>query len=228
MKKSHSLVRTVLLGAAFALSGNASAAVLLGFHTFLNASNASEPHDVAATFFTGTVTKNTDSRSGGGSNDNLYGNSSLATPTATADGFLRMVGGNFTLTANYSAAATSSMSLTALYFDATTTTGAGNLTVAYRINGGTSMSLTPAAIVMVNTTASDSIAQPYEDYGLAFAGATLNPGDSIEFTFNVSGVSGSARLDNIALVGDVIPEPATVMLLSGFGAVSLLRRNRRA
>lgn len=204
------------------MTAAAQAAVLFGFYDF-DSTQAAEGHDVAATGFTATMTKNTDARTQGGSDDEFYGNSSLTLPAVTGgDGFIRMIGGSFTITTAYTGV--SAYSLESLYFDATTTTMTGNLTVSYTINGGASVSLTPTALAMVNTTASDTVTQPYGDFGLAFSGASLNPGDTLTFTFNVT--NGSARLDNFALTGSIVPEPATALLLPAIGLLSLRRQRR--
>lgn len=211
----------LILLAALALASPASAAVLVGFYDFDAGTLASETQDAAASGFTATVTKNTESRTAGGSDDAFYGNSALA--SATGDGFLRVLAGSFTLTTTYSAGATSPYLLTSLFFDATQTTGTGDLSISYSLNGGPSVLLTPSPISLGSSTASDTETRPYGDYGADFSGVTLNPGNSLVLTFTVT--NGSARMDNIALTGDVVPEPSSAFL-AALGLVPFLRRRR--
>jgi len=215
MKKTSAFLPLALL-----LVSPASAAVLIGFHDFESSSD-DETEDVAASGFSATVDKNTDSRTGGGSDDAFYGGSALA--SATGDGLLRVVLGSYTITTLYSASATSSYQLASLFFDATTTTGSGDLSVSYSINAGASIPLTASPITLTGSTASDTVSQPYGDYGVDFAGAILNPGDSLVLTVTIT--DGTARMDNIALTGDLVPEPS-VALLAALGAIPFFRRRR--
>ena len=215
MKKTSAFLPLALL-----LVSPASAAVLIGFHDFESSSD-DETEDVAASGFSATVDKNTDSRTGGGSDDAFYGDSALG--SATGDGLLRVVLGSYTITTLYSASATSSYQLASLFFDATTTTGSGDLSVSYSINAGASIPLTASPITLTGSTASDTVSQPYGDYGVDFAGAILNPGDSLVLTVTIT--DGTARMDNIALTGDLVPEPS-VALLAALGAIPFFRRRR--
>ena len=211
---------SVFLPLALLLVSPASAAVLIGFHDF-ETSLGDETEDVAASGFSALVDKNTDSRTGGGSDDAFYGDSALA--SATGDGLLRVVLGTYTITTSYSASATSSYQLASLFFDATTTTGSGDLSVSYSINAGASILLTASPIALPDSTASDTVSQLYGDYGVDFAGAILNPGDSLVLTFTIT--DGTARMDNIALTGDVVPEPSAAFL-AALGLAPFFRRRR--
>lgn len=219
------MIKPVLFLSLLSFSVPASAAVLIGFYDF-DAGTADETHDVNAAGFSATIIKGTaDSRTAGGSDDALYGDSStLTVPNVTnGDGYLRLTN-KLTMTVTYGGAST--VQLSNLYFDATYTTNTTGLTVGYKINGGTLVSLTPVPFAADATetgisTGSDTQTRPYVDFSRSLSGITLNTGDTIAFEFS----SSSMRLDNIALEGTVVPEP-TSALLSLLGSACLLRRRR--
>lgn len=219
------MTKPLILLSLLSLCAPASGAVLIAFHDF-DAGTADETHDAAAAGFSATVAKGAaDSRDAGGSDDSLYGDSTtLTAPTVTnGDGYLRVTT-KMTMTVTYTGL--SPVQLSTLYFDATYTTNTTGLTVGYKINGGSLVSLNPApfaadATATGITTGSDTQTRPYVDFSRSLSGVTLNTGDTIAFEFS----SSSMRLDNIALEGTVVPEP-TSALLSLLGASFLLRRRR--
>jgi len=218
------MIKPLLFLSLLSFSVPASAAVLIGFYDF-DASTADENHDVAAAGFSATVAKGAaDSRDAGGSDDSLYGDSTtLTAPTVTnGDGYLRVTN-KMTMTVTYTGL--SPVQLSSLYFDATYTTNTNGLTVGYKINGGTLISLTPApfaadATATGITTGSDTQTRPYVDFSRSLSGVTLNTGDTIAFEFS----SSSMRMDNIALEGTVIPEPSVIFSLIPAAGLVLLRR----
>jgi len=165
---------------------------LVGFHKFDDATVTPEPADVTEPGFTATITKSTDSRAVGGSDDAYYGDSKIKSPNAS-DGFLRMTG-NFTMTVNHGG--TSPEVLDALLLDAVTLSAGSQLNVSYSVNGGAPVLLTPTPLAL-GTSIDSTAVQPYGDFSLPISGVTLNPQDTIVFTFSLA--VGSARVDNIAL-----------------------------
>lgn len=166
--------------------------LLAGFHQF-DGTAGTESADTVHPGFSGTVTKSTESRPGGGSDDTFYGNSRVKVPPG-ADGFLRMTG-NFTITVTHSG--DTPRLLDALYFDSTSLNAGSLLNVSCSLNGGPSVSLNATPIALPTSTASDTETRPYGDFGLPLPDITMSPGDTIVFT--VSLAAGSCRLDNIAL-----------------------------
>jgi hypothetical protein len=220
------MIKPLVFLSLLSLCAPASGAILIAFHDF-DAGTADETHDTAAAGFSATVAKGeADSRNAGGSDDSLYGNSlTLTAPTVTnGDGYLRLTN-KMTMTVTYTGI--SPVQLSALYFDATYTTATTGLTVGYKINGGSLVSLNPAPFAADSnasgiTTGSDTQTRPYDDFSRALSGVTLNTGDTIAFEFS----SNSMRLDNIALEGSVIPEPSVVLSSLPAAALVLLRRRR--
>jgi len=219
------MTKPLILLSLLSLCAPASGAVLIAFHDF-DAGTADETHDTAAAGFSATVAKGAaDSRDAGGSDDSLYGDSTtLTAPTVTnGDGYLRVTN-KMTMTVTYTGL--SPVQLSTLYFDATYTTNTTGLTVGYKINGGSLVSLTPPPFAADPTTSgistgSDTQTRPYVDFSHSLSGVTLNTGDTIAFEFS----SSSMRLDNIALEGSVVPEPTTA-LIALLGTPAFLRRRR--
>ncbi len=188
-----------------AASALAPAVVLAGYHAF-DASTADESADAAAPGITSVITKSTDSRSGGGSDDAFYGGS--AHPSGgTGDGFLRMTG-SFTLTVTHGGAA--GYELDALYFDATSISAGAVLNISCSVNGGAPVPLV-ASLALPVSTASDTETRPYGDFALPLSGMLLQPGDTVVFTASLG--AGGARLDNLALAGRT-PAPGNRVYLS--------------
>lgn len=173
-------------------SPGAFAAVLAGFYNFTNGAE-NESHDVAAPNFSATVSKGTDSRDTGGSDDSFYGDGNLTVPVVTGgDGVLRIIS-SLVITVTYSTGATSPVQLANLYFDATYTTSTNGLVVSYRVNGGDTVTLTPNPFgsVASGITEGTNTPQPYNDYSRSLAGVILNPGDNIAITFTTSSAAST-------------------------------------
>jgi len=182
-------------------------AVLAGYYDF-EASLLAEDADATVTpLLTATVTKGTESRTAGGSNDNLYGNSTLtSSPSTSGDGFLRVTDTVvFTITNN----TTQSYQLDTFLFDATVATSSTGFGLAYSLNGGTAVVLTPTRVMPSTTAVENTVTTAYDDFSYALGGITLAAGQNIVFTFD----SSSLRMDNIALIGNVVPEPGRMAML---------------
>jgi hypothetical protein len=214
-----------LLSASVLLCPSAAfSAVLIGFYDFTNGAE-NETHDVAATHFSATVVKGTQSRDIGGSNDSFYGDSSLTVPVVAAgDGALRIIS-TLVINVTYSSDAILPVQLENLYFDATYTTSTNGLVVSYKVNNGTSVPLDPNPFgsAPAGITDSGDTPQAYNDYSRSLSAVILNPGDTLAITFTTS----SARLDNIALTGTAIPEPSVTLGVAS-GMILIVRRNRTA
>lgn len=181
--------------------------VLAGFHQFDDSTVTSESADLVEPGFTGTVTKSTESRSSGGSNDHFFGDSKIKSPN-TSDGFLRMTG-NFTVTVVHDGSIP--WLLDSLLLDATSISSGVLLHLSYSLNGGSPVPLTSSPLTLPTSTDSPSV-QPYGDFSIPITGVVFNPQDTIVFTFSLASGSG-ARLDNIALTA-VPPDPSTTVSLS--------------
>ncbi|MBX3743076.1 MAG: hypothetical protein KF712_18975 [Akkermansiaceae bacterium] len=180
--------------------------VLAGFHRFENNSSAGEAAEETAAGVTASLTKSTDSRSSGGSDDKFYGDSRIKSPN-TSDGFLRMTG-PFTITVNHGGA--TPWLLDSLLLDATSLSAGSALNVSYSVNGGASVGITPTPLALP-TSIDSTDPQPYGDFSVPIPGVTLNPGDAIVFTVSFAAGSG-ARLDNIALTGGPVTPATTITL----------------
>jgi hypothetical protein len=210
--------------AAIFSSSVGSATVLVGFYAFDSGSEAPEAADFSTSGFSAVITKNTNTNGtgGGGSNDNTYGDSSIPVEGAATDnGVYRMYNGTTTITTTYSSAATGSYQLTSFLVDiGTTTTPIGTFSFSYSINGAAPVLLTSSPVTLSNVGSGYT---NFPDFGVSFPNAVLNPGDSIVINMTIAG--GSARMDNIAITGELIPEPSA-LLISSLGLVPLLRRRR--
>jgi hypothetical protein len=203
----------------FAFSHSASATLLVGFNQF-DATTASEAHDVAATGFSGVVTKGAQpSVNTGGSNDGFYGNSTI---TAGANnGYARILDSDLTFSLTNSSG--SSIQLDKLFFDAAIQSGAGTVSVKYKIGAGPLVALSPASVTNNTASGDPGLSANYGDFALNLLGVPLlNVGQVISFVFNAS---PNARIDNVAI--SAIPEPASLLALGCVLGSGLMLRNRR-
>lgn len=197
------------------------AAILVGFNAFTADQPTAELPDEGLGFFsTSTLTKGTTSLGSGGSNDGTYGSSLVVSSGSASNGLMRITNSS-TLTLRY-VGGTSPIQLGFLYFDAIrATTNNTGLNITYTFNGNTSSPYQAFAPGAGNDQNGNGVTYDYDDYSLDLSSVVMNPGDTLTLTF----AADSARIDNIAITGDVIPEPASA-LLSLLGITFLIRRRR--
>lgn len=199
----------------------ASAATLVGFHTFTNDQPTAEVPDEGLGFFSSSnLVKGTNSLNSGGSNDATYG-AALAVATGSSSNGLMRITNSSTLTLNYVGGA-SPIQLGFLYFDAiraTTNTTGLNITYTFNGNPSTPFQAFPAGAGTNQTTA--GVTYDYDDYSLDLSSVVMNPGQSLTVTF----AADSARLDNIAITGEFVPEPSAAVL-AALGIMPFFLRRR--
>ncbi len=206
-----------------------SAALLIGFHDFVEGTGT-EP-TVTSGVFKGTVVKPSKSIGAGGSNSATYGDGSSI--GSTNDGFIRLAGATSSVAgaATFTVTNTSlaDYTLDTLYFDAAKLNSAPNhdIKVSYTITGASGY--TTLGTVGGSTYATVPDTAPTAAYSKLsyFLDFVLGAGEAITFKFE----SASARIDNIAITGELVPvpEPGSVVALGGLlGGGFFLRSRRRA
>ncbi len=222
-------ITPLLAVACLGASSAAHASLLVGFHDFDSDSNV-EAHDFAVSGFSGTVTDGLSSEDVGGSNDNLYGPTSIpvlpGSPTlsATQDGHVKVQEGSGSLVFAITNGTLGSVSLATFVFDAAYKESAtSDLVLNWSVSGGGASG---------STTFNPSHQQTvwdgpgnYDDLALDLVGVTLASTQTISFTFStLAGGGETFRLDNIALTA--IPETTGVMALAGLMVSGAFFRRR--
>ncbi len=223
LKKNRALFLGLISTAAILAPASVSATLLIGFHDFTAGSGADNSPVTAIAGFSGAVNKTAAGLATGGSNSATYGDG--VTPVSNisgGDGAVRLSLGSatFTITNNSLAKYT----LETLYFDAAYLTGS---TLDHTVNLTYSIGDEDFETLGSYNTTNAVAAAPLGTYGKfsAFIGLVLGVGESITFQFE----SDSARIDNIALTGDLtpVPEPGSLLALGGLLATGFCLRSRR-
>lgn len=98
--------------------------------------------------------------------------------------------------------------------------GATSITISWGVDGGT---LTDVETVSLNRSAT------FTQYQVDLSGITaIEDSQSVQIrgTWGTDGTAANTRLDDLSLIGTVIPEPASLALLGAAGCVLLCRRQR--
>ncbi len=218
----------LLVGASFlVLPSVASAALLVGYHTF-GSTVDSTPNEWTLGF-SGVLSSPGGVGGATGSFDDFYGPDSVGAGGVSIAGASNDNGrlthaGNTTLTVTNGT--TSSYTLTSLLFDSARAGSEGVISVSYTKAPVVNSPLITNATVGV--PAGPINTQNYTDHIAGLAGIILGVGQSITFTWSAT---DNVRLDNIALIGELsaIPEPGSLLALGALvGSGALLRSRRRA
>lgn len=211
------LVLLVAATCTLALGSSASAALVIGFHSF-TAGTAVQAGGSGTNYLASGFSGFYDPTTGinktatGGSTDQTYGNITVDVSTpGTNNGYVSMfaVWAPYLQLVNNSG---SSVTLDKLLFDGASVPTATNVTVSYRY--GTTGSFTDLATTALTTTT-------YQSFSHDISSLQLGNGQTIEFRF--MGGSGG-QLDNIGITA--VPEPSAALIIGGLIGLSALRRRR--
>ena len=181
------------------------------------------PDEGLPVFSTSTFTKTTHSQSSGGSGDGTYG-PSLAVEAGTANNGLIRITSTATLTLRYVGAG-DPYQLSFIHFDAIrATTNTTGLNLTARLNGGTAATYEAFAAGSGTNQTGGGTLYDYADYSWDLSSFVMNPGDVLTIAF----AADSARLDNIAVTGEMIPEPSQALLLLFSSCAFSFHRRRKA
>lgn len=227
-------IRSLLFGSALLVAPQiTSASLLLGISDFTTTQIPSVTGNYEAAGFTGDFSF-TGSGSGiapNGSNDGTWGPQPIAPTSPPAN--------NGTSAANFGAGNGSLIvSLTApidqalgyLLFDAAAQSAGAILEITYTItpapNSAGDLTTPSIALVAIGGGGFPAPNANFTDYMIDISSIVLEAGQTIAFTFALSGPSGFAYVDNIAITS--IPEPGSMLGLGCVaGAGAFLRSRRR-
>jgi len=218
------------------MTGSARAATLAAWDVW---ADSSTPYvaDSLETGFSATITTTEDRyNSGFGSTDGDFGAALSGASTGLGGILVRENGSNLVVPLVITNNTGSSYSIDSLHFDFGVRVSSPNsFTLTYTSGGlgvaGTQIDSQSGLADLVGVSQGEDQGDYYDfDYNLAsyLTDTTLDDGESATFTWVFSGhtsASGSSIVDNFAVQGAVVPEPASLALLAmGIGMVALRRR----
>ncbi len=205
-------------------AGTTMATIIAYWESDVNAPTWSDTAIVTATSFkTGVVNDGTF-----GSNDGTFGTVGSAVTTAAG---MKGKAGN-TMSIKLVNAGTQDLRLDSLHFDYSWTFAAAPTNVTVTLAGGQLDDANGALITTYTGTANISKYNDYADIDVTLssvlADTVLASGEFATFQFTFGSASGTSAsgLDNIAVYGTVIPEPATLGLMASFGAAIIFIRRK--